>query len=239
MFRTPLPPTVRGSDLWACRTDLQHRSFFYLTSRFSLGRTGSQNLVLLTEWRSCWGASPGAAPDGAPCCCTPPSCRAPGFSQQNLSSVRHIICTGMKRNRSAARAAAEPGPSSQLLLRASRFVRPGSGWAPGSRPPPFLSPGGSGRVRPRGALLCLQDHSFIPVPSHGFEHRLAPQLVQLLRWFLCCGSEAAASRVGGLIPHGLLPHRTRNQAEETFPVASSPGNHSEKTRTRNTDLCLR
>lgn len=49
-------------------------------------------VFILTAWLSCWGRSPGATPDGAPCCCTPLSCRP---TSQRFSSVHHMICNQM------------------------------------------------------------------------------------------------------------------------------------------------
>ena len=58
-------------------------------------------------WRSCWGRSPGVTPDGAPCCCTPPSCRTPPGSSHRFSAVHHIICNQtMMAPRSRRRSAA-------------------------------------------------------------------------------------------------------------------------------------
>lgn len=62
---------------------------------------------ILTVWRSCWGRSPRVTPDGAPCWCTPLSCRTAGFSHR-FSSVHHMICNRMtppscRRRRRAAK----------------------------------------------------------------------------------------------------------------------------------------
>lgn len=63
--------------------------------------------LILTVWPSCWGRSPGVTPDGAPCCCTPPSGRTAGFSRCSWS-VHHMICNQMIACSKSSRWAAEP-----------------------------------------------------------------------------------------------------------------------------------
>lgn len=61
---------------------------------------------VLTVWRSCWGRSPGVTPDGAPCCCTPPSCRTPGFSHRFSAARNQTMMPPRSRRRCCRRSAA-------------------------------------------------------------------------------------------------------------------------------------
>lgn len=61
---------------------------------------------VLTVWRSCWGRSPGVTPDGAPCCCTPPSCRTPGFSHRFSAARNQTMMPPRSRRRRCCRRSA-------------------------------------------------------------------------------------------------------------------------------------